>query len=161
VAILTVPGVDFKINWGDVLTVGCAVAFAGQILVLERYAHRGRSERLALIQLGTVAAAAALSFRWMEKASVVWSGAVVFALVVTGLLATAVAFAVQAWAQARTTATRTALIFALEPAFAAVTSVLAGAESVTAVLVAGCSLILIAIGVVELKPLRFGEHPSK
>jgi drug/metabolite transporter (DMT)-like permease len=161
VAILTVPGVEFRINWGDVLTVGCAVAFAGQILVLERYAHRGRSERLAMIQLGTVAVAAAASFRWTEKPFVVWSGNVIFALLLTGLFATAAAFAVQAWAQARTTATRAALIFALEPAFAAVTSVVAGAETVTGVLIAGCGLILAGIGVVELKPLRFGEHPSK
>lgn len=160
VGILTVPGADFHINWGDVLTLGCAVAFAGQILVLDRYARRGRSERLAVIQLGMVAAASAAGFG-LEKPFVVWSGAVVFALLVTGLLATAAAFAVQAWAQARTTAARAALIFALEPAFAAVTSVAAGAEPVTGGLLAGCGLILAGIAVVELKPLRFGEHPSK
>lgn len=160
VAVLTVPGVELRVNWGDLLTLGCAVVFAGQILVVEKYSRRGRFERLAVIQIGTVAVVAAASFWWMEKPFLVWSGPVVVALLVTGLLATALAFAVQMWAQARTTATRAALIFALEPAFAAVTSVVAAAEPVTATLLGGCFLILSGIAVVELKPLRFGEHPS-
>lgn len=161
VAVLTVPGVDFHFNPGDAMTVGCAVAFAGQILVLEKFSSRGRFERLAVIQLGTVAVTSGASFWWMEKPVVAWSGAVIFALLLTSLLATALAFAVQTWAQARTTATRAAVIFSLEPAFAAVMSVAAGAERVTATLAGGCFLILAGIGVAELKPLRFGKHPSK
>ena len=42
-----------------------------------------------------------------------------FALVITGVLATAVAFIVQVWAQRQVPAQRVALIFALEPALAA------------------------------------------
>jgi drug/metabolite transporter (DMT)-like permease len=44
------------------------------------------------------------------------------ALVITGLLATALAFTVMTWAQQHTTATRTALFLVLEPVFAALTS---------------------------------------
>lgn len=47
-----------------------------------------------------------------------WTPAAVAALAVTSLLATALAFAVQSWAQQFTTPTRSALIFSLEPVFA-------------------------------------------
>src|ERR671930_888126 len=41
------------------------------------------------------------------------------ALLVTGIFASALGFLVQTWAQRRTSATRTALVFAMEPVFAA------------------------------------------
>ena len=46
----------------------------------------------------------------------------IWAVLVTGVLGTAVAFTVQAWAQQFTAPTHTALIFALEPVFAWLTS---------------------------------------
>jgi drug/metabolite transporter (DMT)-like permease len=64
------------------------------------------------------------------------------------------AFALQTWAQQYTTATRTALIFALEPVFALVTAVLAGGERLTAPAITGGALILAGILAVELKPTR-------
>ena len=51
-----------------------------------------------------------------------WSAGVWVALAVTSLLATALAFAIQTWAQQYSSPTRTALIFSLEPVFAWVTS---------------------------------------
>jgi drug/metabolite transporter (DMT)-like permease len=81
------------------------------------------------------------------------------ALAVTGLLATALAFTVQAWAQKHTTATRTALIFALEPVFAWATSYIVAGETLSNRAVTGAILILAGIVLVELKPLSGGEHP--
>ncbi len=61
------------------------------------------------------------------------------AIIVTAVLATALAFSLQTWAQQYTTATRTALIFALEPVFALVVAVMAGGERITAAAVSGGS----------------------
>jgi drug/metabolite transporter (DMT)-like permease len=72
--------------------------------------------------------------------------------VLTAIFATAVAFALQTWGQRYTTATRTALIFALEPVVALVTAVSLGGETLTFYAVAGGSLILAGILAVELKP---------
>ena len=47
---------------------------------------------------------------------------VIAAVLITGILCTAVAFTVQSWAQQFTPATHTALIFTLEPVFAWLTS---------------------------------------
>ena len=54
------------------------------------------------------------------------------ALLIAGVLATAVAFTVQSWAQQQLSATRTALILALEPVFAFLTSYLFYGERLSA-----------------------------
>src|SRR5439155_8667219 len=51
----------------------------------------------------------------LPRGRTVWT-----ALLVTGIFASALAYLVQAWAQRRTSATRTALVFALEPVFAGI-----------------------------------------
>jgi drug/metabolite transporter (DMT)-like permease len=81
-----------------------------------------------------------------------WSPQVVFAIVLTAVFATAVAFALQTWGQKYTTPTRTALIFALEPVIALTTAVAVGGEQLTASALAGGALILGGILAVELKP---------
>jgi drug/metabolite transporter (DMT)-like permease len=81
------------------------------------------------------------------------------ALAVTSLLATALAFTIQTWAQRWISPTRTVLIFAMEPVFAWVTSYLIAGEVLPRRGVVGAALILSGILMVELKPFRFGQHP--
>ena len=71
------------------------------------------------------------------------------ALLVTGIFASALGYLVQAWAQQRTSATRTALIFALEPVFAGIFGYALAGDRLGAVGWAGCALILCAIAVAE------------
>jgi drug/metabolite transporter (DMT)-like permease len=117
-------------------------------------------ESLAINQIGAGALLGAVTFWWIETPRLAWNAAVVTALLVTSLLATAVAFAVQSWAQQFTTPTRTALIFSLEPVFAWVTSFLLAGETLSPRATTGAILILAGILFVELKPIRFGSHPS-
>lgn len=160
-ALMTSPGWQFQIGLGDLLTIGCAVAFAAHMLVLEHYARLIRLESLAVVQLATVAAGAGMLCWWVETPKFVWSSKLVVALAVTGLIATALAFMLQTWAQARTTATRAAFIFALEPVFAGVTSAVAGEESFSAEMLAGAVFILSGIVLAPLKRAGYGKHPSK
>ncbi len=155
IVLLTIPSLDrnFHLNRGDLLTIGCAVAFAFQLLVLGYYSQRERFEAVALGQIACAAILSALSLG-IEPARAVWSSSVIFAVVLTSLFATALAFVLQTWAQQYTTATRTALIFALEPVFALITAVLAGGERLTLAAVCGGGLILAGIVAVELKPAR-------
>lgn len=144
-------------NRGDLLTAGCAVAFAAHILAVERYSRRMDFERLSLMQ---IIAVAALSWAaaGAEPARVVWSGRLWFALATTSLFATALSFVLYTWAQGQTTATRAALIFALEPVFAGLVAWAAG-ERWTAASLAGAALILGGIVLVELKPAASAQHP--
>ncbi len=153
------PG-RFEIGRGDLLVLGCAVAFAFHILLLGHYSRRMSFETVSLNQIATCAVLALASFRWLETPRVKWSWPVIVALGVTSLLATALSFSVQSWAQQFTTPTRTALIFSLEPVFAWATSFLVAGEVLSPRAAAGAVLILAGILTVELKPMRFLSHPS-
>ncbi|MGI8960389.1 MAG: DMT family transporter [Bryobacteraceae bacterium] len=154
-ALLTIPSLDrnLHMNLGDLLTVGCAVAFAFQLLVLGYYSQRERFEAVALGQILCAAVLSTVSLL-IDPPQAIWSDSVIFAVVLTSLFATALAFALQTWAQQYTTATRTALIFALEPVFALITAVVAGGERLTLAAVCGGGLILAGIVAVEMKPAR-------
>lgn len=156
--LLTLNHLNFEVGFGDLLTIGCAIAFAIHIIVLGHYSQRVDYEWLTLVQIGTCAAIALSTFWWMEAPVIRWSRSVWMALAVTALLATALAFSVQTWAQQFTTPTRTALIFSLEPVFAWVTSFLLANEVLSGRSLAGAALILAGILLVELKPIRRRTH---
>ncbi len=156
--LLTLQGDSLWIGLGDLLTLGCAVAFATHIQVVGHYSRKIGFEGLSLVQTATAALIALGTFWWIEPPRVRWTSGLVIALLVTGLLATALAFTVQAWAQRHTTATRTALIFALEPVFAWLTSYIVSGETLSPRGVTGAVLILGGILLAELKPVRLRGH---
>ena len=67
----------------------------------------------------------------------------------TGVFASALAFLIQAWAQRRTSATRTALAFAAEPVFAGLFGYLLAGDRLGALGWSGCGVILAGIVVSE------------
>lgn len=149
-ALLTSPGATLAVSAGDLLTLGAAVAFAAHIVAVDWYVPRLGAPALALTQVATAAFLALATFWWAETPMVHWTPALGFAVAITGLLATALAFFVQSWAQQRTSPTRTALIFALEPVFAWITSFALTGETLPPRGALGAALILGGILVVEL-----------
>lgn len=149
--LLTMPAVGAGVNRGDLLTLACAVAFAVHIILIGHYGRRLPAMALAAGQVCVAALLAAVSVPWAEPAFLRLSGGVVFAIVLTGLLATALAFSIQVWAQQHTSPTHTALIFALEPVFAWLTSWVVLGERLGARAAAGAVLILVGIVVAELR----------
>jgi drug/metabolite transporter (DMT)-like permease len=149
-----------SINRGDVLTLGCAIAFAAQIVVQGHFSGKMSFEWLSAVQVTAAALLSGSLFWWAESPRFEWRPAVVWAVVVTGLLATALAFTVQAWAQHFTTAARTALIYLLEPVFAWLASFLWAGESLSLRAAVGAALILGGVVLVEAKPLEPRLHPS-
>jgi drug/metabolite transporter (DMT)-like permease len=158
--LMTLPGADAGINRGDLLTIVCAMCYAAHIMVLSRYSQAGSIELISIAQIAVSALLAWTLYRWIDTPRILWSRGVVAAIVITGLLATALAFTFQAWAQQYTTSTRTALIFMLEPVFAWITSYLLTGESLTARAAGGAVLILAGILLVELKSALVAEPPS-
>ena len=138
---------------GDFLVLLCACAFAFHILVTKRAVERHPVGGLVAVQLavcGVVCLAAALLTGTL---AVPQSASLWRALALTALVASAIAFFVQTYAQARTTPARTALVLATEPAFAGFFAWLWRGESLSAVGWAGAALILGAILAVEAVPL--------
>jgi drug/metabolite transporter (DMT)-like permease len=159
--LMTLTGRTLEMGKGDLLTVGCAVVFTFHIMVLGYYSRRMAFEWLTLLQIGTCAAIGLGSFWWVETPVLHWNRQVFIAIAVTSLLATALAFTVQTWAQRYTTPTRTALIFALEPVFAWATSFVLTNEVLSRRAAIGALLILAGILLVELKPITLRQHQNK
>jgi drug/metabolite transporter (DMT)-like permease len=153
-ALMTIQKSFLDIGLGDLLVALCAVAYAFHILVLGRFAGSANLGVLTVVQIATAAALSCCTFWWAEPVHIQWSVGLWIALLVTGLLATALAFAVQTWAQRYSSPTRTALIFSMEPVFAWATSYLVAGEVLSKRAAIGGILILAGILMVELKPAR-------
>lgn len=158
-ALLTLQGAVTDIGRGDLLTLCCAVCFAAHIVTVGHYAAEVAFETLAVVQVAAAAVLSLGSFWWFEPTFLRWSPGLVLSVLFGGLVATAAAFTVQAWAQQYTTSTRTAVIYALEPVFAWITSFLVMGETLSARMACGAVLILAGILLVELKPGLPEAHP--
>jgi drug/metabolite transporter (DMT)-like permease len=134
---------------GDLLVLAGAACYAVQIVLMERFAPRFdplafTACEMAAAFVGFAAIALAVGQVEMPRGWTVWG-----ALLVTGVFASALAYLVQAWAQQRTSATRTALIFALEPVFAGIFGYALAGDRLGALGWTGCAVIMAGILVAE------------
>jgi drug/metabolite transporter (DMT)-like permease len=142
-------GVSAGSTVGDLMVLAGAALYALQIALMERFAPRYDPLAFTTVEMATafvgfaVVAGAAGQVE-MPRGRTVWA-----ALLVTGLFASAFAFLVQAWAQQRTSATQTALIFSLEPVWAGIFGFALAGDRLGAIGWAGCAVILAGIAVSE------------
>src|SRR5580658_7094275 len=98
--LMTLPAVaTFAISRGDLLSFLCAVTFALHIVVIAHYSPIMGFESLAVIQIAVAAVAGLVLSPFAEPVRFHLTTGTVIAVLVTGLLATAVAFTTMAWAQ--------------------------------------------------------------
>jgi drug/metabolite transporter (DMT)-like permease len=147
---LVMPSGIATVNRGDVLTLFGATAFAIHIVLVGTYTRRHSFLHLAPAQILVVAILATLAIPFAPPAPLHWTGRLIFAIVVTAIFATAFAFGTQVWAQQYTPPAHTALIFALEPVFAALTSRVVTHEHLGGKVLLGSALILAGMVVSEL-----------
>ncbi|UCH62256.1 MAG: DMT family transporter [Fidelibacterota bacterium] len=140
--LLTNPQSGAGINQGDFLTLACAAAFAGHIILLGIYAPTISTLRYFWVQLTTVVILAALATLIVSGWEVIPGTTLWIGLGVTGVLGTAGAFLGMTWAQRRTSPTRTALILASEPVFGALFAVAIAGEFLGPVAWLGGALIV-------------------
>jgi len=134
---------------GDLLTLGCAVAYAFHIAFTDRYAPKAEAGALVAVQLWVVALLSAACLPFVET-RVEWTPAFLGAVAFCGVFASALALSVQTWAQARTSAVRAAIIYSLEPLFAGAFSVVLGYETLGVREWVGGGLIVLGVLVAEL-----------
>ncbi len=137
---------------GDLLVVACAVLFALHIVLLGRWSPGLASAPLAMVQMGACALIFSAGGTWSlsTPSTDVW-----IAIVITGVFASALAFYIQTWAQAHIDASRTALIIAMEPAWAVAAAVVLAGQRFGLLQAVGAALVLAAIVGHELAPLKF------
>jgi drug/metabolite transporter (DMT)-like permease len=145
-----------SIGGGELLTLGCAAAFALHIVGLGRWAASYDVYGLAVVQLITVAGMCAVvavpGGLAVPPDAGVWG-----ALALTALAATAIAFVVQTWAQAHLAPTRAAVVMTMEPVFAGLFAVVAGGERLGPRTLIGAALVLAAMVLTEVGPRRGAE----
>ena len=129
-------------NFGDLLVLACAVLFALHIVLLGRWSPGSSAARLAMVQIAMCALLFTVGGTWSLRMP---SGSVWFAILVTGLFASAFGYFIQTWAQAHISANRTALILATEPAWALVAAVTLAGQRFGPAQAFGAALVLAAI----------------
>jgi drug/metabolite transporter (DMT)-like permease len=139
-----------SINIGDLLTLFCALGFALHVLSLAHISPRLPLGALAVLQLAFCTLIMGVALPLFERPWLHLSPRLIIALLITGVLATAIAFTVQSWAQQHLSATRTALILALEPVFAFLTSYFFYGERLSGRASCGALLILGGIALTEV-----------
>ncbi len=138
--------------WGDFLVFICAITFAGHILAIGHWTKKASPIAMNLIQVAVVAIVATLGSLLFETVpalpvDVFWAGAYL------GIICTAVLLAIQIIVQRYASPTRTALIFVLEPVFAALFAATFGNETISSTFVWGGLLMMLGIVIAELPPL--------
>jgi drug/metabolite transporter (DMT)-like permease len=134
---------------GDLLVLAGAAVYSLQIVLMERFAPRYDAIAFTLVEMlaafaGLLVVALAAGQLHVPHGWTVWG-----ALLVTGVFASALAFLAQTWAQRRTTATRTALAFSLEPVWAAFFGITIAGDRLGAVGFLGCAVIMAGILLAE------------
>lgn len=142
------------IGLGDLLTLVCALGFALQTLAIAHASPRMKFEQLAVVQISFAAVFMAVTLPVFEHPHVRWNGTVIAALLITAVLATALAFTVQTWVQQILPATHVAVLFTLEPVFAWLVSWLALGQPFGLRSGGGALLILCGILLTELLSAR-------
>jgi drug/metabolite transporter (DMT)-like permease len=134
---------------GDLLVLAAAAVYSLQIVLMERYAPRHDALAFTFVEMaaacvGLLAVALALGDLGVPHGWTVWG-----ALLVTGVFASALAFLVQTWAQRRTSATRTALAFSMEPVWTAFFGYTLANDRLGALGWGGCAAIMAGIVLAE------------
>ncbi|WP_449431900.1 DMT family transporter [Pseudomonas putida] len=137
---------------GEVVTLISAVAIAGEIILISRYAGQVDVRRVTVVQLAT---ASLLSFLMMvptQERLPDFSWLLLLSALGLGAMSAVIQVAMN-WAQKSVSPTRATLIYAGEPVWAGIVGRLAG-ERLPGVALIGALLIVIAVVVSELKIRR-------
>jgi drug/metabolite transporter (DMT)-like permease len=149
VGLALLAGVHAASARGDLLVLAGAAVYSLQIVLLERLAPAYDAVAFTLVELGAacvglLVVALARGELGAPHGWTVWG-----ALLVTGIFASALAFLVQTWAQRHTSATRTALVFAMEPVFAALFGITLAGDRLGLTGWLGCAAIMAGIVLAE------------
>jgi len=150
--------IKFKFNPGDFLTLLCALAFAMQIILIDKYTKKGQPISIAIVQLWTAAILTSIVWLVFERSPITINFEVIMVILITAILGTALAFSAQILVQRDTTPAHAALIFTMEPIFALffaliIPDSLGNVESLTIISGIGCFLILSGTILSEFKTL--------
>ena len=152
--LLSCVGVS-SINPGDVLMIGCALMFAVQITLVDRYSGDLNGLHLNCVQCITCAVLSAIATILTEQPRIpdilACSGPIAYA----GVLSLGVAYTLQIVGQQRLEPTPASLLMSLESVFAVLSGWLILKETMTGFEIMGCILIFAAVILSQI-PVKTG-----
>ena len=144
---------------GDTLVVACAIAYSLHMISLGSTGEQHDVAALTLVQLVVVAMVCTVISVVKEHPGLPRDPSVIVAILVCGVVASALAFVIQTWAQSKLPPARVALILVMEPAFGGLIGwTVAGAWPLREVL--GAATMLSGMIVAEVVAAASGAPPS-
>lgn len=148
-AVMSLDG-SMSMNLGDVLTIFSAVAFAIQILLVDKYAKNVDIVLMSCLQMFVIGILALIPSIIVESAALHINELTIGSILFTAVFCTIYAFIIQNKMQPYTNPTHAAVIFLAEPVFSAVFSTFIG-DKLTGKTLKGCIFILIGMIIINLK----------
>ena len=141
-----------SVNMGDIILIGCALAYAVQITLVDRLSGGLDGLRLNCVQFLVVAVLSAIVMPFFENPT--WSGILACggALLYTGILSSAVGFSLQILGQQRVAPEPAALIMSLESVFAVLAGLLILGQTLSIPETIGCCLMFAAVILSQRQP---------
>ncbi|MBF8747692.1 DMT family transporter [Pseudomonas putida] len=145
---------------GEVVTLVSAVAIAGEIILISRYAGQVDVRRVTVVQLATASLLSFLMIVPTQERLPEFSWLLLLSALGLGAMSAVIQVAMN-WAQKSVSPTRATLIYAGEPVWAGIVGRIAG-ERLPGVALLGGLLIVVAVVVSELRWRRsVGENPTQ
>ena len=140
----------FLPNLGDMLTFGCAIFFAMHIIAQsDAVKNKINLIRFFIIQCLSVSLFSGLCALIINEPAIPWEhpqiNILYWSLMINGMIATTFAIFVMIWAQKILSAGETAVIFSLEPIFAALFSIFMGVESFGVLQWTGAIIVVLSV----------------
>ena len=158
--LLCVPPAGFRMEKGDLLVLGCAFCFTGQILCVDRYAPRVNGAALARDEFLVTGLLSMLAAVFTERITLDGVAEAAIPILYTGLFSSAVGYTLQIMGQKNVDPTLASLIMCLESVFAVLFGALLLGERMSGREIAGCALMFTAVILAQLSPV-LGRRRSR
>ncbi len=140
---------------GELVTLFSAIAIAGEIILISRFAGRVDVRRVTVVQLATASVLAFMMMLPTQESVPDFSWLLLSSAIGLGLMSAVIQVAMN-WAQKSVSPTRATLIYAGEPVWAGLVGRIAG-ERLPGLALLGGLLIVIAVVISELRVRRRPE----
>ena len=152
--LLCIPSTGFRLEPGDLMVLGCAVCFTGQILCVDHYAPKANGLELArdeflitgVLSMTVAALSEEIHPEGLLEAAV--------PILYTGILSGAVGYTLQIIGQRDVNPTVASLLMCLESVFAVLTGAVLLGERMTGREAAGCILMFTAVILAQVSTLK-------
>ncbi len=137
-------------NWGDFLTIFCAISFAFQLVFVQVFSGKFEVKQLVFVQILTNFVLCLPLIFIFDTVHLSLNWKLISFLIYLAAIATSLVFFLQMRFQKETTATKAAIIYCLEPVFASSIAHLSIGETFTTIGLIGAIIIIAGILMSEL-----------